>query len=156
MLEDEGAVYRNIILKKMTSVETTLLYLSLSHLQKIELGKAHWSKTKPVYAEVLRNKPPLAYRKLFRYVTYECVKYMTRGERLILRHFEITEFSGVEAIIWNVYEDVEFDCRHFDCHNHPHRSICISTAKTYDPFHDVLESALIKTHDKKKMKYSLQ
>jgi hypothetical protein len=131
MLEDEGAVYRNIILKEMTSVETTLLYLSLSHLQKSELWKAHWSKTKPVYAEVWRNKPPLACRKLFSYVTYECIKYITTGEKVNIETFVKSHNLVGQRQLSEMYMkmfSLSFDC--LTPVNPTPCSICISTDHT--------------------------
>ena len=75
MVEDEGAVYRIIILKKMRCAETTLLYLSLSHSQK------SLNCQKNPFMLKYGEKAPSKGRKFFRFVTYECIKDITTGQK---------------------------------------------------------------------------
>jgi hypothetical protein len=74
VLEDEGSVYRIIILKKMRSAKNTLLYLSLSHSQKSLI-----CQKKTPFMLKYGEKAPSAVRKFFGFLTYEFIKDNTTG-----------------------------------------------------------------------------
>jgi len=69
----------------------------------------------------------------------------------------ITECKEAQEDHWNVYEIVHVECRHNDISPHPAFTISVPRlSKNLDHFSDIIESALHKLQDTKKIKHSIQ
>ena len=82
-------------------------------------------------------------------------KIITRGEKANIETLITTQFNGAQAAFWNVYEAIQFECRLFEPTTPPNSVSVFRLTTTYDPFHDILESALKKYTTERKLNTAL-
>ena len=93
-------------LKAVRSAEATLSLVTTPTANY--LRKSHAASRKPVYPAWWRNRPPLACRKLFRVMTYECRIYRTIGEMSDIETFVITDGNREQTALCVVYGKFPF------------------------------------------------